>query len=246
MVDVMYEGRMGNHLFKYFVAYLLAKKHNLSFTTNGLGINQFIKNFGLPVKVEGRTGDESFEIRDWEYEDLYYSDSIDLKKYILKDYFQLGDFFEKNKELIRSAFNIRYLPVDENNVFVHYRIGDIGQSRSCLPYEYYQEALNSLNFSGGYISSDSPTDERVIRLRNEFGLTVWGKNETKTLLFAKDFNNLVLSEGTYSFWIGYLSNAENIICNERDYNWHGKINQSTWKKLSWDYKNENKITIKLK
>jgi hypothetical protein len=246
MVDVVYEGRMGNHLFKYFVAYLFAKKHNLNFSTDGFGINQFIKNFGLPTKVDGIVGDEFFEIYDSTYEQLYYSESVELKRYVLKNYFQLGNFFEKNKEVIRNTFNIRYQPQNKENVFVHYRIGDIGQSRSCLPYEYYQEALNLLKFSGGYVSSDSPTDERVIRLCNEFGLTTWGKNETKTLLFAKDFNNLVLSEGTYSFWIGYLSNAENIICNERDYNWHGKINQSTWKKLSWDYKNENKIPIKLK
>jgi hypothetical protein len=55
------------------------------------------------------------------------------------------------------------------------------------------------------------------------------------LTFGKNFNNLVLSEGTFSWWIGYMSNAENIICNKRNYLWHGDIFLDRWKKLQWDY-----------
>ena len=49
-------------------------------------------------------------------------------------------------------------------------------------------------------------------------------------------HNLILSEGSFSWWIGFLSNAENIYYNQRERFWHGDIFVfPEWKPLQYDW-----------
>ena len=49
-----------------------------------------------------------------------------------------------------------------------------------------------------------------------------------------DFNNLILSQGTFSWWIGFLSNAENIFWPSGGDKWHGDIFVfENWKKIDF-------------
>jgi len=92
-----------------------------------------------------------------------------------------------------------------------------------------------MNFNGGYISSDSINHKFCIHLIKKYNLIPINMNPSQVIDFGKNFNNIVLSEGTFSWWIGFLSQAETIICNKRDFFWHGDIFLDRWKKLSWDY-----------
>jgi hypothetical protein len=135
--------------------------------------------------------------------------------------------------------------IDKDLVFLHYRIDDIGRDRRVLPLEYYIEALETTRFNGGYITSDSLNHPNCTYLINKYNLKpVHGLSPMNTIFLGKNFNKLILSEGTFSWWIGFLSRAESIICNKRDFLWHGDIFLDRWKKLNWDYNENTPINLK--
>ena len=172
-------------------------------------------------------------------------DNIEPKHYHFDGFFQLKEFFTKYEFEIKSLLNINHKSVNKDLVFVHYRIGDIENHRGMLPLEYYIDALENTKFNGGYISSDSLDHKNCTYLMKTYNLkAVHNLSPINTIYLGKNFNNLVLSEGTFSWWIGFLSEAENIICNKRDNLWHGDIFLDRWKKLYWDYNQKKPINLK--
>lgn len=161
------------------------------------------------------------------------------KNLFLDGFFQNKEFLQKYENEIKNLLNVTYRDVDTNSVFIHYRIGDIINDRRMLPVEYYEDALESINFNQGYISSDTINHNFCIHLIKKYNLKPIHMSPLSLIDFAKNFNNIILSEGTFSWWIGFLSQAETIICNKRNYFWHGDIFFDRWKKLSWDYKIES-------
>jgi hypothetical protein len=107
--------------------------------------------------------------------------------------------------------------------------------------QYYVDAIERLYQSGchgGYITSDSPQHPDVQFLLEKYKLKLYTSDvPVETLNFGKNFNNLVLSEGTYCWWVGVLSNATNVYYNDRrnTFAWHGDIFvYPEWKSLSYD------------
>lgn len=230
MVSIIYAGRLGNNYFQYAAAYIFAKKFKLSIITSP--ISNF---FNLP-KCEGNTFDNKIvDVDDNNFLELLNSESIEKAHYRFVGFYQIKNFILEYENEIKSIFNLSYDIVDKKSVFVIYRIGDILGTNNMLPIEYYIEALKNLNCNEGFISSDSPDHPNVLKLSEYFNLKIYYKDPNETINFAKNFNNLVLSEGTFSWWIGFLSNAEKIIYNKRPRLWHGDIFVSPeWKFLNYN------------
>lgn len=221
MITINYEGRFGNSLFKFFVARLFSEKFGLkvsnpmetkisSWFNNG---EHVVKSNGCAINI---VEDNLLEI---------YNKEMVVWDITLNGYFQNRetiDLFEKNSHM--------FAPIEEKRegVFCHVRLGDLFMSHSqagnrFLHMEYYRKALEGSN--GGYISSDSPDDTGVKALAEEFNLEIYNDTPENTIIFAASFDKKVLSLGTFSWWIGFLGNQNNIICaNPNDYPiWHGDI-----------------------
>lgn len=231
MVSIVYAGRLGNNLFQYVAAYIFAKKFNLKISSN------VVENiFDLPLLTGESTSELVIDVDDTNFMTLLESDSVKLAHYRFVGYYQNREFILKYNQEIKSLFNLKFDEVPKDKVFVAYRIGDINGERQMLPIEYYQEALTKLGASSGFISSDTPSHPNVVQLCNQFNLIIYNESPLLTIDFAKNFNNLVLSEGSFSWWIGFLSYAENVYYNERPRFWHGDMFViPEWKALKYDW-----------
>ena len=131
----------------------------------------------------------------------------------------------------------KYLFLNENknqkDTFVHVRLGDISHDEASCDINYYRKALIGLN--GGYISSDSPNHDIITKLSEEFNLKIFESSPEETIIFGSQFENKILSLGTFSWWIGFLGNQNNVICPvQKEYReWHGDIFPFlNWKEVS--------------
>jgi hypothetical protein len=225
-------GRLGNNIFQYVAAYIFAKKFNLQIITEPIHTP-----FDLP-KLLGNTYsfETKFEVNDSNFLELLNSESIEPRHYVFNGFFQIKDFVLNYRNQIKSLFTLSYDEINKDEVFVIYRIGDIEGIRQMLPIEFYQESLKKISYSKGYITSDTPNHPNIIKLSKEFNLTIYDNTPLETINFAKNFKNLVLSEGSFSWWIGVLSNSENIYYNERERFWCGDIFVfPEWKPLYFDW-----------
>lgn len=231
MVSIIYSGRLGNNLFQYSAAYIFAKKFGLNLNTN-------IDNnlFELP-KTEGKIVEiNTINVTDNNYIELLEKKNIEDSHYQFVGYYQIKDFILKYEKEIKSLFTLKYDNTSKESVFVCYRIGDINNSRQMLPIEYYQKALKKLKCKKGVITSDTIDHPNIKKLSDEFNLEIFNDTPINTLNYGKNFNNLVLSEGSFSWWIGFLSNAKNIYYNSRERFWHGDMFVfPNWTSLEFDW-----------
>ncbi len=105
--------------------------------------------------------------------------------------------------------------IDSTQAFIHARLGDtLGESNRALFFSFdcLRKRLKECRdkFSKVYISTDSPDHIEIENLIKEYDLTPYHSSPIETIIFGSQFNNLILSWGTFSFWIAYLSDAENI------------------------------------
>lgn len=232
MVTVKYNGGLGNNLIQHLAGYFFSIKHNLKFNHAYHTFEDLIK---YDDYIEGDIGEEIVVINDDNFITYLEKNNMEIKHYIFEGFFQTKDFLEKYENEIKSLLNIVYSEVEGNSVFLHYRIGDIQDTQLMLPIEYYEDALSNINYDSGYISSDTINHENCLKLMSKYNLTPINSSPMGIINYGKNFKNLILSEGTFSWWIGFLSDNSNIVCNDREGKWFGDIFFDRWGKLSWDY-----------
>lgn len=204
--------RFGNRLLQNVGISLLAKKFNYAVYNYLNTENDFLQlkeccNLGL-IPYSGTIVRNNL---------VYYDDNslVDLLNgpntidhgILYTEFFQKLDFILQYKNEIKGMFKLP-LSSKNNDLFIHVRLDDATRFNPGL--EYYCKCIDSISFNNGYISSDTPNHDIITFLIKKYNLQIFNDTPIKTILFGRLCNNIIISNGTFSWWIAFLSNAENI------------------------------------
>jgi hypothetical protein len=233
-------GRLGNQFIRNLAVSLLAEKYNLN-------VDYHNKDLYNKLGIELFSGDNSYnsiqDLTDDNYFTIYNSDELNYNLNPNNNFFQtkeISNFLytylhtEKVKLNIinNNPFKERY--TKNNDLFIHVRLGDIQHYNPGI--KYYINAIKKIHFDNLYISTDSRDQNIIIELLQLYpSLQLINYDEISTFQFGSTCKHIILSHGSFSAIIGYLSFFSNIYYPEYQLNkmWHGDIfSIDKWIKLS--------------
>jgi len=218
MIKKNFHGRLGNFLIQSVCVSIIAKKHNLK-VENYNSLYDF-SLLGLKLYNGELIYNDLVYTLDDKLMSILESDQINYG--ILYDgYAEVKEFVLKYRKEILDHFDLKYDNIDNNDLFIHIRLDDVENKTPGL--DYYIKAIESINYNKGYISSDSKNHFIIKTLIERYNLILYDDTPINTINFGKNFNNLILSGGTFSWWIGFLSKAKTIIYPKNYERWHGDI-----------------------
>lgn len=233
-------GRLGNQIIRNLAVSLLAEKHNLI-------VNYFNKDLINKLGIELFSGDNTYNITedltDDNYFNIYNCDNINYNLNPNQNYFQtkeisifLHNYLHtdkiKSNIIANNQFKERYNK--NNDLFIHVRLSDVAYLNPGI--SYYINAIKLINYDNLYISTDEKNNNIIIELLESYpSAKLVEYDEINTFQFASTCKHIVLSHGSFSAMIGYLSFFSNIYYPEYELNkiWYGDMfSINNWIKLN--------------
>jgi|688.fasta_scaffold473350_1 hypothetical protein len=232
-------GRLGNQIIRNLAVSLLAEKHNLE-------VNYHNKDLITKLGIELFNGSNKYAdiqlLTDENYFSLYNCDNLNYNLNPNQNYFQTKDITNflynylhtdkiKSNIIANNPFKKRYN--NNNDLFVHIRLTDAAQFNPGI--EYYINAININIFENLYLSTDDKNNNMIIQLLKLYpSARLIHFDEIDTFQYASTCKNIILSHGSFSAVIGYLSFFSNIHYPEYELNkiWYGDMfSINNWIKL---------------
>lgn len=233
-------GRFANQFFRNVASHFIAKKNDIQFNYS---CEKELDDLGFSLYKEGKNTyetDNTISIQEHEIMDyienpekMIHSNIIMTGYYQIKDLcFYLKKYFMDNEErrqqiMEKNPYQSRYNQNDD--LFIHVRLGDIIQNGWNHSFDYYDSLMDDIYkkypIQKGYISSDSLEHEICQRLIEKYNLTVFNDDEVHTIQFGSSCKYIVLSNGTFSWLIGFLGFFSTIYYPDPTMKpiWHGDI-----------------------
>ena len=239
MIKIRYIGRLGNNMIQYAAGAILAEKTGLSLGTEPeFRDNNFGEAFSLQP-IDGVCYDKTIELTDENYFDHHYNPEPNTG-YLLNGFFQDGRLLCDHREKILDLYK---LPKPKKSVsscdaFFACRLGDcLTSHRTYCSMKYIEDQLITSrdSYDNVYVTSDTVNHPPFVKLIKKYNLTVYQDSPINTILFAAQFNNLILSAGSFSYWMAYLSSAENITV------YHNNKQDPLQKRNAWSYNKKVKF-----
>ena len=226
-------GRLGNQIIRNIAVSLIAQKHNL--LVNYCNNTSFIE-LGILLFIGTKIFENTILLTDTNYFNIlnFNENYFQTKEITNLLYEYLNSEPIKNNIINNNKYKERYN--NNNDLFVHIRLDDMAHNNPGL--YYYINTINRINYSDLYISTDSLHHPLIFNLKQRFPkLIIINYNEINTIQFASTCKNIILSHGSFSAVIGYLSFFSQIYYPEYE---SGKI----WYGDMFSINNWNKCSIK--
>ena len=223
-------GRLGNQIIRNLAVSLLAEKHNLK-------ADYFNKDLINNLGIELFSGSNSYDciqyLTDNNYFTIYNIDKLNYNLNPNNDYFQTKEITNflynylhkdeiKSNIIENNPFKDRY--TKNNDLFIHVRLTDVAHFNPGIT--YYVNAIKNINFDNLYISTDDKNHSIIIDLLQLYPSSqLINYDEITTFQFASTCKHIILSHGSFSAVIGYLSFFSNIYYPEYTLNkiWYGDM-----------------------
>jgi hypothetical protein len=233
-------GRLGNQIIRNIAVSLLAEKSDLHVSYSS---HEQISQLGIDLFCGTKHHDTCMELTDVNYILVYD------QPFITRHFGNIWAFFQtkeissiiyqylhsntvKASIMNKNPFANRYK--NNNDACVHIRLGDIAHFNPGLA--YYQKTLSSLTFDKLYITTDQKDHDTIQQLISLYpNASIIEYDEIQTFQFASTCKHIILSHGSFSAVIGYLSYFSDIYYPEyeSDKMWYGDMfSIPGWNKMS--------------
>ena len=224
----------GNILIANLACHFIAKNYNLKFNYK---YKDELKELGLNLFEGENIYKNTVLITDDNFMNIIKYCSQLSSNIRFNTYFQTPEFsfflhgyFNIIKDSIMKAniFKDRYQ--NNNDVFVHVRLGDVAEHNP--GYDYYDSVLSKLKFDAGYIASDTIDHDICKRLIIKYNLSYINLRHQHLIMFASVCKHIVLSHGTFSWLFGAMAFFSDVYYSGKKATWHGDIfNIPSWIKV---------------
>jgi len=237
--DVQF-GRLGNQIIRNLATSLIAEKHNLNVDYYN---NDLIKKLGIELFSGNKIYGNIRPLTDDNYIMIYNSDKIYYDLNPNNNYFQTKEITNilynylhtskiKSNVIEKNPYKDRYQ--NNNDLYIHIRLGDVEKFNPGII--YYINAIRNIKFDNIYFSTDSENHDVIKKIIHHYPKACMVKgDEISTFQFASTCKHIVLSHGSFSAIIGYLSFFSNIYfpMYEDNKKWYGDMfSIDGWNKLS--------------
>ena len=217
MIELHYIGRMGNQIFQYVFARIMAEE-------TGLALPNSLPGFPYAGPVEGESYDEpTKKLRGHELDLqalLRYSKP---RRFILTGYYQRVEYYEPYADRIRQWLrqdDEDFRRPEPGTLVAHVRGGDlydgsvdgkIHPGYPATPYHYYARLIAARRgVKHLAIVSDKPDDPVASRLADRFGGERINQSALEDFSFLRHADDLILSMSSFAWWAAWLSSARRI------------------------------------
>lgn len=209
MVEVIYDGNLGNNLFQYCFGRILAER--LGYALNATPIPGFPRT-NDHVSGKSFQGQKKIWLHGQKVNLDFLAEPNPEYHIVLAGYFQRFEYYEKFTDTIREWLYVDDLreDVSPNDLVVGIRRGKDYIPQHGLPLSYYEQAITLMDFERMYICSNT-SDPFIRHFQKKYGAIVRPPDALDNLRFIKSFNKIIISNSTFLWWAAYLSNAEQII-----------------------------------
>jgi len=221
-------------MFQYTFGRLLAESNNINLNTTLARLPcTAVETFNEPKNKKGTItiGDEIFRSNNPDSKLLKLSPDYD---YVLNGFFQDADLYNKYIPQIKNFFDIAYPKPDLEKTLVTVRLGDFnhrGHDSEIIHYDYYKNILSKIEgdidisvggrsrrYSG---TGEKQTSNKTATAENEDNYLSHFVTKSHTIIppeedFLTEFTSafkyktLILSNSTWAWWIGFLSESTDI------------------------------------
>jgi hypothetical protein len=227
-IRINYKGNIGNSLFQYVYARLLAERNGL-YLTSVFPYQKVIQTtphrpgavytnpkivFDEPYISENGNYPERNDIR--KRFDFYHE--LDKKlapgQYVLNGYFEYADLFNTHEELIRSYFYLDCFEKNEKDIVMNIRFGDFAKLGRMIDSNWYLQILENEKFEKLYIVG-AKADEPYLKAFEKYKPIIIPSHSVNDFHFIRKFNKIICSNSTFCWWAAFLSEANTIYISDK-------------------------------
>lgn len=210
MITYSNGGRLGNQLFQYVIARLLAERLGYKLATN---YNWNDTLTVTPAKTGIAYPNDTVVIKETNETPCLFDMPFEKRHYHLQGFWQCSDYYVPNRDKIKKYFNER-APLNPNpdDIVMHVRLDDykrFGRGGNVLNPAYYLQCIEREKFNKLYIVTDSIGDS-YFNTFNKYKPIFNAKSEKEDFWFLTKFDRIILGNSTFSWWAAFLSNASKI------------------------------------
>lgn len=225
-----YNGRLGNQIIRNLALSIIAEKFDLHVSYYN---NESIRELGINLFSGNCIFNSTITLDDDNYFSIYNSDVLENNLDPNNNYFQTKEITNflynylhsdkiKSNIINKNPFNDRYNT--NNDLFIHVRLTDAAHNNPGA--SYYIKTIKTIDYDNLYVSSDDKSHSIVQEIIQQYpNATIIEYDEIKTFQFGSTCKNIILSHGSFSALIGYLSFFSHVHYPEFEPGkiWHGEM-----------------------